>query len=112
MCDMVVVMYAGRVVERRPVIELFEASRHPYTKGLLESIPRKGVAHKSELPTIEGIVPSLLTPPRGCRFADRCRRRKALGAGDQRRCQQDDPGLMPDGSGWVACHFPLDGGAW
>jgi len=44
MCDVVVVMYAGRVVERRPVIELFEHSRHPYTKGLLDSIPRKGVA--------------------------------------------------------------------
>jgi oligopeptide/dipeptide ABC transporter ATP-binding protein len=112
MCDLVVVMYAGRVVERRPVIELFEHCRHPYTKGLLDSIPRKGVAHKAELPTIEGIVPSLLTPPTGCRFADRCRRFNALGADEQRRCQQDDPALGPDGSGWVACHFPLDGGAW
>jgi peptide/nickel transport system ATP-binding protein len=77
---------------------------------LLESIPRKGVAHKAELPTIEGIVPSLLTPPTGCRFADRCRRFNALGADDQRRCRQDDPALRPDRSGWVACHFPLDGG--
>ena len=112
MCDVVVVMYAGRVVERRPVIELFEHSRHPYTKGLLDSIPRKGVAHKAELPTIEGTVPSLLTPPTGCRFADRCRRFNALGADEQRRCRQDDPTLRPDRSGWVACHFPLDGGAW
>jgi len=112
MCDVVVVMYAGRVVERRPVIELFEHSRHPYTKGLLDSIPRKGVAHKAELPTIEGTVPSLLTPPIGCRFADRCRRFNALGADEQRRCRQDDPTLRPDRSGWVACHFPLDGGAW
>jgi len=112
MCDVVVVMYAGRVVERRPVIELFEHSRHPYTKGLLDSIPRKGVAHKAELPTIEGTVPSLLTPPMGCRFADRCRRFNALGADEQRRCRQDDPTLRPDRSGWVACHFPLDGGAW
>ena len=111
MCDMVVVMYAGRVVERRPVIELFEHSRHPYTRGLLESIPRKGISHKSALPTIEGVVPSLLTLPSGCRFADRCGRFKALGAEDQRRCQQDDPRLLPDGNGWVACHFPLDAGA-
>ena len=110
MCDMVVVMYAGRVVERRPVIELFEQSRHPYTRGLLESIPRKGVTHKSELPTIEGVVPSLLTPPIGCRFANRCHRHRALGADDRRRCLEDDPVLAPDGSGWVACHFPLDGG--
>ena len=110
MCDAVVVMYAGRVVERRPVIELFEHSRHPYTRGLLESIPRKGVTHKSELPTIEGVVPSLLTPPIGCRFANRCHRHRALGADDRRRCLEDDPVLAPDGSGWVACHFPLDGG--
>jgi oligopeptide/dipeptide ABC transporter ATP-binding protein len=111
MCDVVVVMYAGRVVERRPVIELFEHSRHPYTRGLLESIPRKGVAHKSALPTIEGVVPSLLAPPSGCRFADRCGRARALGVDAQRRCRQDDPPLLPDGNGWVACHFALDGGA-
>ncbi|NWG74070.1 MAG: ABC transporter ATP-binding protein, partial [Rubrivivax sp.] len=69
MCDDVAVMYAGRVVERRPVVPLFEAPRHPYTRGLLDSVPRRGVAHKAELPTIEGTVPSLLAPPAGCRFA-------------------------------------------
>ena len=109
MCDAVVVMYAGRVVERRPVVELFEAPRHPYTRGLLDSIPRRGVAHKAELPTIEGVVPSLLNPPPGCRFAERCRRRLALDAQAQRRCQQQDPPLAADGNGWVACHFPLPG---
>jgi len=107
MCDAVVVMYAGRVVERRPVIELFEAPRHPYTRGLLDSIPRRGVAHKAELPTIEGVVPSLLTPPPGCRFADRCLQRKALPSQAQLRCVQEDPKLAPDGAGAVACHFPL-----
>ena len=107
MCDAVVVMYAGRVVERRPVIELFEAPRHPYTRGLLDSIPRKGTAHKAELPTIEGTVPSLLDPPPGCRFADRCRHRQGLDAASQQRCRTDDPALQPDGSGAVACHFPL-----
>jgi len=113
MCDAVVVMYAGRVVERRPVVELFEAPRHPYTRGLLDSIPRKGVAHKAELPTIEGTVPSLLHPPPGCRFADRCRHHAALDAVSQRRCREQDPVLQADGSGsgegWVACHFPLAG---
>jgi peptide/nickel transport system ATP-binding protein len=111
MCDAVVVMYAGRVVERRPVVELFEAPRHPYTRGLLDSIPRKGVTHKAELPTIEGTVPSLLHPPPGCRFADRCRQYTALDAASQRRCREQDPVLRADGSGdgegWVACHFPL-----
>jgi peptide/nickel transport system ATP-binding protein len=109
MCDAVVVMYAGRVVERRPVVDLFEAPRHPYTRGLLSSIPRRGTAHKALLPTIEGTVPSLLNPPAGCRFAARCRHCASLDAGSQRRCVEVDPALAADGNGWVACHFPLGG---
>jgi peptide/nickel transport system ATP-binding protein len=108
MCDDVVVMYAGRVVERRPVVDLFESPRHPYTQGLLASIPRKGVAHKAPLPTIEGTVPSLLQPPPGCRFAERCTHRRTLAADAQRRCAEQDPRLAADGAGQVACHFPLD----
>jgi len=107
MCDAVVVMYAGRVVERRPVIELFEAPRHPYTRGLLDSIPRRANGHKAELPTIEGTVPSMLNPPPGCRFAARCLHRSGLDTAAQRRCDQEDPRLLADGSGTVACHFPL-----
>ena len=107
MCDEVVVMYAGRVVERRAVVELFEAPRHPYTRGLMDSMPRRAVGHKAELPTIEGTVPSLLTPPPGCRFAARCRHRQALDAAAQSRCEREDPRLSTDGEGWVACHFPL-----
>ena len=64
MCDEVAVMYAGRVVEQAGVVDIFERSRHPYTRGLLRSIPQKGRANKAELPTIEGVVPSLLNPPR------------------------------------------------
>ena len=110
MCDAVVVMYAGRVVERRPVVDLFEAPRHPYTRGLLSSIPRRGTAHKALLPTIEGTVPSMLEPPPGCRFAARCRHRQALPTDAQRRCDEVDPPLASDGDdGWVACHFPLGG---
>jgi oligopeptide/dipeptide ABC transporter ATP-binding protein len=69
----VVVMYAGRVVERAPVKEIFAAPRHPYTKGLLGSIPvpTKG-GERKRLPTIEGVVPDLRELPKGCRFADRC----------------------------------------
>jgi oligopeptide/dipeptide ABC transporter ATP-binding protein len=107
MCDAVAVMYAGRVVERRPVVDLFEAPRHPYTRGLLDSIPRKGVAHKAELPTIEGTVPSLRHPPPGCRFADRCRHHQGLPEAERQRCRTHDPALLADGGGWVACHFPL-----
>jgi peptide/nickel transport system ATP-binding protein len=72
----VVVMYAGRVVESAPVTELFARPMHPYTRGLLDSIPRPGADHgarrRTRLRTIEGIVPNLRDLPRGCRFADRC----------------------------------------
>ena len=71
-CDDVVVMYAGRVAERAPVKALFRAAQHPYTQGLLKSIPSLAKAPKTVLPTIAGNVPSLLDMPSGCRFADRC----------------------------------------
>jgi peptide/nickel transport system ATP-binding protein len=69
----VVVMYAGRVVERAPVKDIFAQPRHPYTKGLLGSIPKptRG-GERKPLPTIEGMVPDLREMPKGCRFADRC----------------------------------------
>ncbi len=71
----VVVMYAGLVVEEASVEELFENPRHPYTQGLLRSIPRvdKTAGRKARLEAIKGVVPSLLNPPAGCRFAPRCR---------------------------------------
>jgi peptide/nickel transport system ATP-binding protein len=79
----VVVMYAGKVVEEATVEELFRAPRHPYTQGLIRSIPRidmaatpdgniRGQARKKRLQAIPGVVPSLLDPPEGCRFAPRC----------------------------------------
>jgi peptide/nickel transport system ATP-binding protein len=109
-CDDVAVMYAGRIVEQGSVMDIFEQSRHPYTAGLLRSIPRKGAqARKSELPTIEGVVPSLLDPPRGCRFADRCWHRRELPESHQRRCVAEDPQLEPAGRSRAACHFPLEG---
>ncbi|MFN4087748.1 MAG: ABC transporter ATP-binding protein [Alphaproteobacteria bacterium] len=71
----VVVMYAGKVVEEAPVRELFRNPRHPYTQGLIRSIPRIDTAaiRKTRLEAIPGVVPSLLNPPQGCRFAARCR---------------------------------------
>jgi peptide/nickel transport system ATP-binding protein len=72
--ERVVVMYAGRVVEEAPVAELFANPRHPYTRGLIKSIPRidRAAAGKSRLEAIRGVVPSLLRPAPGCRFAPRC----------------------------------------
>jgi peptide/nickel transport system ATP-binding protein len=110
MCDEVSVMYAGRIVEQGEVHEIFARSRHPYTRGLLGSIPKKGTPRKGELPTIEGVVPSLLTPPVGCRFADRCPRRKGLSEADQQHCVTVDPLLREVGGLQVACHFPHEGG--
>jgi len=70
----VVVMYAGRVVEEAPVRDLFANPRHPYTQGLLNSIPslEKGAGGRERLQAIPGLVPSLLDLPPGCRFSDRC----------------------------------------
>jgi peptide/nickel transport system ATP-binding protein len=70
----VVVMYAGKVVEEAPVGRLFANPRHPYTRGLIRSIPRvdKAGGGKARLQTIAGTVPKLISPPPGCRFAPRC----------------------------------------
>lgn len=68
----VVVMYAGQVVEEATVDELFARPRHPYTRGLLNSIPHLDSPRSQRLPQIPGHPPSLLTPPQGCRFAARC----------------------------------------
>jgi oligopeptide/dipeptide ABC transporter ATP-binding protein len=75
----VLVMYAGRIVERAPAASLFEHPRHPYTRGLLRSLPSfeaasmdDGSGKRARLPVIEGMVPDMLALPDGCRFADRC----------------------------------------
>ncbi len=94
----VVVMYAGKVVEEAPVGELFARPRHPYTQGLIRSIPRLDRAdRKTRLETISGVVPSLLDPAPGCRFAPRCR--FAMTA-----CSRATPELREIGPGHkVAC---------
>jgi peptide/nickel transport system ATP-binding protein len=82
MADNVAVMYAGQIVEYGDVKSLFSNPKHPYTKGLLASIPVLGEI-KAELDAIPGTVPSLVNPPQGCRFADRCAYRDTHGrAGD------------------------------
>ena len=95
MCDEMVVMYASRVVESGPVKDLFKEPRHPYTEGLLKSIP--GLVSGSErLPHIPGQVPSLLHLPKGCSFADRCPYATA-------RCREEQPPLTADGTRRLAC---------
>ena len=71
----VVVMYAGKIIEEAPVERLFERPHHPYTQGLIRSIPRidRAATRKTRLEAIGGVVPNLLNLPPGCRFAPRCR---------------------------------------
>lgn len=71
-CDRVVVMYAGKVAERGSVFDVFDNPAHPYTRGLLASIPRLDDKPKSKLSIIEGMVPGLMDLPAGCRFENRC----------------------------------------
>jgi len=93
----VVVMYAGKVVEEAPVGELFSRPRHPYTQGLIRSIPRLDRAgSKTRLETIAGTVPNLLDPAPGCRFAPRCEY-------TFERCLKDDPPLFAAGAQTSAC---------
>ena len=101
-CDDVVVMYAGKVVERCDIFSLFEDPRHPYTRGLLDCILHGGASRTEAVPTIEGVVPSLLAPPPGCRFAGRCSRART-------RCRAEVPPMEEVAAGhWTACHFPLE----
>lgn len=72
LCDRVLVMYAGRIAERARVEHLFAAPRHPYTQGLIKSVPTPDTPSKSMLPAIEGVVPPMDQLPAGCRFSNRC----------------------------------------
>lgn len=76
-CDRVIVMYAGRIVETAPVDELFENPKHPYTNGLLRSVPKMGENVKQRIEPIEGAPPNLTAMPPGCSFAPRCSHRTA-----------------------------------
>lgn len=73
LCDYVYVMYAGKVMEQAETFELFENTQHPYTKGLLRSIPKLD-GKEERLYTIDGVVPNLLHLPKGCNFCNRCDR--------------------------------------
>jgi peptide/nickel transport system ATP-binding protein len=97
--DDVIVMYAGQVVEAANIMSLFDRPRHPYTLGLMASIPDGRRPKDSKLPTIKGTVPSLKDLSSGCRFFERCPFSEA-------RCAKDTPSLKTVEVGHdVACHF-------
>jgi len=97
-CDRVGVMYSGNVIELADVETLFEAPKHPYTQGLLGSIPRPD-RDLEDLAIIPGSVPSLINPPPGCRFHPRCPYAKEI-------CRQEKPReLMVEKGHMVACHL-------
>jgi len=98
--DRVLVMYAGRLVEAAPTAELFAAPLHPYTAGLLDSIPDLD-RRRDELPAIEGTVPSPLAMPPGCAFAPRCRFAEPA-------CDTGPPPLRDFGARRTACRRDLD----
>jgi len=94
------VMYLGHLVETAPAEELFRHPAHPYTIGLLASIPSSDPARRSSLAGIRGEVPSASSPPSGCRFHPRCPIAVA-------RCREEKPALSTIGDRHeVACHFP------
>jgi oligopeptide/dipeptide ABC transporter ATP-binding protein len=93
MADRVAVMYAGRIVEQTDINRLFEQPLHPYTQGLIASIPVLGYV-KEELDVIPGSVPNLINLPPGCRFAPRCRPRVEH---NLEICTDIEPDLLPVG---------------
>ena len=102
MVDEVAVMYAGRIVERGPVADVFAEPQHPYTEALLRSIPLVGMRYTEPLEAIRGMVPSPLDWPAGCRFAPRCDY-----AFD--RCRTDDPYLLSVPPQESACWLCTEG---
>ncbi len=101
-CDRVVVMYAGKNVEIADIYTIFENPMHPYTKGLLSSIPRLDIKVE-RLPVLAGSPPNLLNPPTGCRFHPRCSHAMDI-------CKRVTPPLIEvDKNHLVACHLYSDG---
>ncbi|HEY6197380.1 MAG TPA: ABC transporter ATP-binding protein [Candidatus Binatia bacterium] len=98
--DEVAIMYGGVIVERASAREIFRRPLHPYTVGLLNSLPGASGHKKKRLAAIPGVVPSPLDLPSGCRFRDRCPRAREVCAGVQPELTELEPGH------WAACYFP------
>ncbi len=106
--DRIAVMYAGQVVESAPTDQIYDSTAMPYTRALMDAIPRRN-AHQERLASIPGRPPDMVTPPTGCPFNPRCPRVAELADGDAERCRQQMPGLSRAGADheW-RCHFPLE----
>ncbi|MDF0727867.1 ABC transporter ATP-binding protein [Cytobacillus sp. S13-E01] len=103
MCDRVVIMYAGQVVESGTINEIFASPNHPYTEGLLKSMPRIDMSRNEKLSPIPGTPPDLLDPPKGCAFYARCEKAMKV-------CKEHAPTLEKIGkTAQAACwlHHPL-----
>ena len=100
MVDRVYVMYAGKIVEHGDAVTIFHHPRHPYTWGLLESVPRLDERTQDALPSIPGMPPDLIAPPKGCPFAARCRFAMSV-------ClrQEPDAYTLPEEGHWAACYL-------
>jgi oligopeptide transport system ATP-binding protein len=101
MCQRVIVMYAGQIIETAPVDELFNRPKHPYTLGLMNSVPRIGEDVKQALTPIAGLPPDLRDPPKGCRFRPRCTRRTA-------KCEEMPKLELMGQDHLAACWHPID----
>jgi oligopeptide/dipeptide ABC transporter ATP-binding protein len=97
--DRVAVMYAGRVVESADTRTLFASPQHPYTDGLLRSLPTPADPHQAPLPQIGGVPVALAALPPGCPFAPRCLQRRD-------RCTTEEPPLLERGASRAACWVP------
>jgi peptide/nickel transport system ATP-binding protein len=100
--DEVAVMYAGRIVERAPKDTIFDAPQHPYTWGLLDSIPQLDAPRGERLRPIDGQPPSLIHPPQGCKFFPRCPYRPAPADEVEPELVEAEPGHL------VRCHLPVE----
>ena len=100
--DNVMVMYAGKSVEYGTVEDIFDHPEHPYTVGLLNSIPKLGSGQEDHLYTIEGTVPGLDEMPAGCRFCTRCQH-------VMERCKREDPGMREVNGHMVRCFLYGEG---
>jgi len=102
-CQRVAVMYGGKIQEVADAKDIFKAPRHPYTQGLLRSLPRPDLGKQKRLATIEGIVPSILDFPKGCKYRTRC----PLA---EKRCEEAEPELKELSPGHqVRCHLAEEG---
>ncbi len=99
--DDVIVMYCGEIIEKGPVIDIFETPKHPYTEGLLATMPTLEDHENPILPTINGVVPSITKRPSGCYFHPRCKYKMEI-------CEKQSPPIYRVGNTEVTCFLYSD----